>query len=200
MTEKILTLFGEEVFAEPVKTAIRSKAIKNMEEEDRVDTRFLPHIPGLITENIDTAPATPTTPPLPSPKGIEVIDSKPLTESIDLIEVAAIETPELPELNKQYYSIGEVATLFKVKTSNIRFWTNEFKLKVRTNRKGDRLYTKEQINELRNINHLVKERGFKISGAKSKLKEDKKLNVTPFDLKQSLTQLRNNLLAIRDQL
>jgi DNA-binding transcriptional MerR regulator len=102
--------------------------------------------------------------------------------------------------SKQYYSIGEVADLFKVKTSHIRFWTNEFKLKVRTTRKGDRLYTPDQIKELRAIHHLVKERGFTLTGAKARLKNQNKIDVETVDLKQSLLQLRNKLVVIRNQL
>src|ERR1043165_8402336 len=101
--------------------------------------------------------------------------------------------------DKQYYSIGEVAKLFKVNTSHIRFWTNEFNMKVRTTRKGDRLYTSEQIREIRAIYHLVKERGYTIAGAKTKLKEKKKTTVESVSLKQSLLQLRNKLLQIRNQ-
>jgi len=102
--------------------------------------------------------------------------------------------------DKQYYSIGEVAALFKVATSNIRFWTKEFDMKVRTTRKGDRLYTVEQIREIRSIYHLVKERGFTIAGAKAKLKSGKKTSVQSIDLRQSLLQLRNKLLQIRNQI
>jgi len=102
--------------------------------------------------------------------------------------------------DKQYYSIGEVAELFNVKTSHIRFWTNEFKLKVRTTRKGDRLFTPEQIMELRAIHHLVKERGFTLTGAKAKLKAQNNRDVQTVDLKQSLLQLRNKLVIIKNQL
>jgi len=121
-------------------------------------------------------------------------------------EVAVIEEDILPEVqgalqeDKQYYSIGEVANMFKVKTSHIRFWTNEFALKVRTTRKGDRLYTAEQVREIRTIYHLVKEKGYTISGAKAKLKSRKKMTVQSVDLKESLLQLRNKLLSIRNQL
>lgn len=104
------------------------------------------------------------------------------------------------EPEKQYYSIGEVATLFKVKTSHIRFWTNEFALKVHTTKKGDRLYTPDDIKELRAIYHLVKERGFTINGAKTKLKDGPVMSVVALDLKQSLLHLRNQLLLIRNQL
>lgn len=101
---------------------------------------------------------------------------------------------------KQYYTIGEVAELFGVRTSNIRFWTKEFGLKVRTTKKGDRLYTPAHIGELRAIYHLVKERGFTISGAKAKLKESTQVSVDTLDLKQSLLHLRNQLLLIRNKL
>jgi DNA-binding transcriptional MerR regulator len=102
--------------------------------------------------------------------------------------------------DKQYYSIGEVAELFQVKTSHIRFWTNEFEMKVRTTKKGDRLYAPDHINELRLIYHLVKERGYTINGAKTKLKGDKALSVATVDLKQSLLHLRNQLVHIRNHL
>ena len=101
---------------------------------------------------------------------------------------------------KKYYTIGEVADFFKVKTSHIRFWTNEFKLKVRTTRKGDRLFTPEQVRELRAIYHLTKERGFTISGAKAKLKTKNNMDVTTVDLKTSLLLLKTKLIALRKQL
>lgn len=101
---------------------------------------------------------------------------------------------------KKYYSIGEVAVFFNVKTSNIRFWTNEFKIKVRTNRKGDRMYTPEQVRELRAIYHLVKERGFTLAGAKSKLSKDKNKDTELIDLKQYLESLKNKLLIIRGKM
>lgn len=101
---------------------------------------------------------------------------------------------------KQYYTIGEVAGLFNVNTSHIRFWTKEFSLKVRTTKKGDRLYTPEQIFDLSNIYHLVKEQGFTLSGAKAKLKEERKGTVEAINLKQSLKKLRGQLMMIRKEL
>ena len=101
---------------------------------------------------------------------------------------------------KQYYSIGEVAALFEVATSHIRFWTTEFNLKVCTTRKGDRLYTPEQIQEIKNIYHLVKEKGFTLSGAKTKLKQEKKSITETVNLKQSLLNLRNLLTEIKNRI
>jgi len=145
------------------------------------------------------------------PKQKKAIDKEPIAEKTlqtdheeDNItinkKITQANLPDDWEGDKQYYSIGEVAALFNVKTSHIRFWTNEFKLKVRTNRKGDRLYTPAQIKELRAIHHLVKERGFTLSGAKAKMKTQNKMDVETIDLKQSLIQLRSKLLTIKNQL
>ncbi len=101
---------------------------------------------------------------------------------------------------KQYYSIGEVADLFSVNTSHIRYWTREFSLKVRTTRKGDRMYTPDQIHQLRKIYELVRVRGYTLAGAKDRLKSDKMLQGETLDLKQSLLSLRAKLMIIRNQL
>lgn len=108
----------------------------------------------------------------------------------------------LPEwkLDKKYYTIGEVAQLFMVNTSHIRFWTNEFKLKPRTTRKGDRLYSPKEIAELRLIHHLVKEKKHTIKGAREKLKVQKSDVHNKLDLKDSLINLRDTLLKIKEQL
>jgi len=127
-------------------------------------------------------------------------EKKPKKEKTEEDAVPADIIPEDWHGDKKYYTIGEVSEFFKVKTSHIRFWTNEFKLKVRTTRKGDRLYTPEHVKELRAIYHLVKERGFTLSGAKTKLKAQNKMDVTTVDLKTSLQELRGRLVILRDQL
>ena len=77
------------------------------------------------------------------------------------------ETPD-----KLFFTISEVADMFKVNASLIRFWEKEFEvLKPRKSNKGNRLYTKKDIENLRVIYHLVKEKGFTLQGAKEKLKE-----------------------------
>ena len=76
------------------------------------------------------------------------------------------------EIEKIYYSIGEVAEMFQVNTSHIRFWSNEFDvIKPSTNKKGNRLYTQSDIDNLKKIYHLVKEKGFTLKGAKIELKK-----------------------------
>lgn len=108
----------------------------------------------------------------------------------------------LPEfdLENKYYTIGEVAALFGVNVSHIRFWTTEFNLKVRTTRKGDRLYNPENIARLRLIHHLVKENGFTIKGAKDKLKHQKQNVSSQIDLKNKLNGLKDKLERIKKNL
>ncbi len=73
---------------------------------------------------------------------------------------------------KRYYSIGEVAEIFGVSRSLIRFWESEFdNIRPQKNAKGERRYTKANIEQIRMVYELVKERGFTIQGAKHELKE-----------------------------
>lgn len=112
-------------------------------------------------------------------------------------EEEAIEVLPEWELSKNYYTIGEVAKMFNINISHIRFWTNEFKLKPRTNRKGDRLYSPEIIQELRIIHYLVKVKKHTIKGAIEKLKGQKEVVVNNLGLKESLISLRDFLKELR---
>lgn len=76
------------------------------------------------------------------------------------------------EIEKMYFTISEVAKQFNVAASLIRFWETEFEiLKPRKTQKGNRLYSKKDIENFRLIYHLVKEKGYTLDGAKKKLKE-----------------------------
>ena len=106
---------------------------------------------------------------------------------------------ELPE--KRYYGIGEVAQAFGVNTSLIRFWEKEFDvLKPKKNAKGNRKFTPEDINNLKFIYHLVKERGFTLEGAKTHLKEEKKKSLETFEIISKLEDVKAQLLKIKEQL
>ena len=71
---------------------------------------------------------------------------------------------------KLFYTIGETAKMFNVNVSLIRFWEKEFNLlKPKKNKKGNRLFRKQDIDNLKIIYHLVKERGFTLKGAKNKI-------------------------------
>lgn len=104
------------------------------------------------------------------------------------------------EIKKVYFSIGEVAKIFDVSTSLIRFWETEFDmLRPRKNRKGNRLFTEADINILRMIFHLVKEKGYTLDGAKKKLKEDKDSLTKNFEIINRLQTLRTFLIEMRAQ-
>lgn len=76
------------------------------------------------------------------------------------------------EIEKMYFTISEVAKQFNVAASLIRFWETEFDiLKPRKTTKGNRLYSKKDIENFRLIYLLVKEKGYTLDGAKKKLKE-----------------------------
>ena len=102
--------------------------------------------------------------------------------------------------DKRYYSIGELAKAFEVNTSLIRFWEKEFDLlKPKKNAKGNRKFTPEDVKNLSQIYHLVKERGFTLEGAKTHLKRQKGRS-EDFDLIQKLESIKAQLLRIKDQL
>lgn len=106
---------------------------------------------------------------------------------------------ELPE--KRYYGIGEVARAFGVNTSLIRFWEKEFDaLKPKKNAKGNRKFTPQDINNLRLIYHLVKERGFTLEGAKTHLRESRQKTLSNFEIIQKLERIKAELSKIKEQL
>ena len=102
---------------------------------------------------------------------------------------------------KLFYKIGDVAKIFEVNVSLIRFWEKEFDiLKPKKNKKGNRLFTKKDLNNLKVIYHLVKERGFTLEGAKMKLKENKKDTINNFEIVNHLKDIRGFLVKIREEL
>ena len=101
---------------------------------------------------------------------------------------------------KRYYSIGEVAEMFDISKSLIRFWEGEFDfLRPHKNSKGDRRFTPENLNQLRTIYHLVKERGFTLEGAKRELKEQKVRKKQRDEVIGRLQGIRTYLEDLRDQ-
>ncbi len=104
-------------------------------------------------------------------------------------------------IEKVYYTIGEVAELFDVNTSLIRYWEKEFDiLKPAKNKKGNRLFTQKDLENLRIIYHLVRERGFTLQGARDKLRENKEDVVNKVETIDALNRIRGYLLEIKAQL
>jgi len=105
------------------------------------------------------------------------------------------------EITKLYYSIGEVAEIFKVSTSLIRYWEGEFDvLKPKKNKKGNRLFTPQDLENLHLIYHLVKERGFTLEGAKKKLVENKEETVQSHKILLSLKRIKDFLQELKENI
>jgi len=103
--------------------------------------------------------------------------------------------------DKRYYKIGEVAKAFGVNTSLIRFWENEFEvLKPKKNKKGNRLFTPEDLENLKMIYFLVKEKGFTLEGAKNKLKENPDEIFSKHKIIMRLEEIKSELTEIKNQL
>ncbi len=105
------------------------------------------------------------------------------------------------EPERLYYTIGEIAEMFKVNTSLIRFWENEFEiLQPKKNKKGNRLFTPEDLSNLKIIFHLVKERGYTLEGAKKKLAGNKNDIEIQMQLKDTLTRMKGFLTELKESL
>jgi DNA-binding transcriptional MerR regulator len=111
---------------------------------------------------------------------------------------------EIPEdeilFQKAYYGIGEVAQMFKVNISLIRYWETEFDiLQPRKNRKGDRHFRPEDIKNIQLIHDLIRRRKFTMEGAKEFLKKNKKVKEA-HELIASLQKIRVFLLELKANL
>ncbi len=117
------------------------------------------------------------------------------------IDAELVQIPEDEILfQKQYYSIGDVATMFKENTSLIRYWENEFSiLKPKKNRKGDRFFRPEDVKNLKLIYHLLRERKYTIDGAKDFLKNNKSA-AEKHEMLESLKKIKSFLLELKNNL
>ncbi len=104
-------------------------------------------------------------------------------------------------IEKVYYSIGEVAEMIDVTPSSIRYWESNFKeLAPRTNAKGTRYFTKEDIETVKLINYLVKERGLTIKGAQQKLSDNKAETVNNWEIVRRLQEIKEELTGILEEM
>lgn len=102
--------------------------------------------------------------------------------------------PDIKELTKLYYSISEVAEMYDVSKSLIRYWETEFNfLKPHKNSKGDRRFTKQNIEQLGLIYFLVKEKGFTLEGAKKELTAQKSRNRRKNEIIQKLERIKKKM-------
>jgi DNA-binding transcriptional MerR regulator len=117
------------------------------------------------------------------------------------LEAELTDIPADEELfKKQYYAIGEVAEMFRVNQSLLRYWENEFDiLQPRKNRKGDRFFRPVDIKNLQLIHDLLRRRKFTIEGAKDYLKRNKKAE-EKFALIESLQKIKAFLNELKASL
>lgn len=104
---------------------------------------------------------------------------------------------------KLFYTMGEVSELFDVKPSLLRYWEEQFPtLKPKRNKKGNRLYSPQDVEQLKTIYHLVKERGMTIDGAKKALREQRKEGTVARNaqLMERLQRIRALLIEVREDL
>jgi len=105
------------------------------------------------------------------------------------------------DIEKLYYTIGEVSIMFGVSASLLRFWESEFDtIKPKKNKKGNRLFSKKDIESIRIIYHLVKEKGFTLTGAKEHIKSGKNAIESKIEVIQSLKEIRSFLEELKSSL
>jgi len=117
-------------------------------------------------------------------------------------DIDKLNVPSAEELAKKlYYPIGEVAVWFNVNTSLIRYWEKEFKqLQPRKTRKGDRLFRAQDVEFLKQIYYLLREKKYSIDGAKTYLKNNKKKAEKDLALLNSLKNIKSFLVSLKESL
>lgn len=105
-------------------------------------------------------------------------------------------------MEKYLYTIGEVATILGESTSLVRFWANEFPKFIRPQRnaKGNRLFTKEDVETFKHIHLLVKVEGLTLEGAAKRLRGDRKEVISKARVLESLRSIRQQLAEIKEDL
>lgn len=118
-------------------------------------------------------------------------------EAAGLIEIPADDVL----FQKQYYPISEVADMFRINISQIRFWENEFDiLQPKKNKKGDRFFRPEDVKNLHLIYHLLRQRKYTMEGAKEYLRKNGADADKKFAMNQSLQKIRAFLLELKSSL
>lgn len=148
----------------------------------------------------ESAPHGEETAPKKNPKPAKSKRGRKSLKNTDGEEVLAEIPADEVLFRKRYYSIGDVATMFRENTSLIRYWEKEFDiLKPRKNKKGDRYFRPEDVKNLKMIYHLLRERKYTIEGAKEFLKHNKaagekhEMIDALQDIRLFLLELKNNL-------
>jgi len=181
----------------PVNVGVRLKKLKSVEPATSIENLSEAAEESILAaESLSEEPVS----DYKSPEGIQRIKSgrgrksiKQISEEADLIQI-----PEDEILfQKHYYSMGEVADMFRVNQSLLRFWEAEFSvLQPKKNKKGDRYFRPIDIKNLHLIYHLLRQRKYTIEGAKDFLKNNKK-SEEKFETIKKLEEVKRFLLEMR---
>jgi DNA-binding transcriptional MerR regulator len=106
-----------------------------------------------------------------------------------------------PEIEKVFFSIGEVADIAGVSASTIRYWESNFhELAPQKSSRGTRLFSRKDIETVKFIHHLVKDRGMTIKGAQQKMKDNRQDTIDNWEIVKRLQRVRDELIAIKDEM
>lgn len=132
----------------------------------------------------------------------EMEGTEPMDGEITPGDGQVISDDEIKNLDKVYYTIGEVSKMFNANTSLIRYWEKEFpSIKPKKNGRGNRMFTKKDIETIKKIHFLVKDRGMTLEGAKKHLKTHTPENgVANFEVIKILQNLKKTILELKDAL
>ena len=105
------------------------------------------------------------------------------------------------DISKLYYTMGEVSAMFDVNQSLLRFYEKEFDiLQPKKNKKGNRYFTPEDIENLKIIFHLINDKGYTLQGAKDHLRQNLGTTKDNQSVINSLESIKSFLLEVRDQM
>jgi DNA-binding transcriptional MerR regulator len=218
----------EKIISEDIKSSTAEDGLENLEEESRstalleerktvgttkTKKQSLPELQRIGAVIFDDGKITvkiKNKSPFPAPitnekkEKVKKVPQKRGRKSFREID-AEVDLIEIPEdeilFKKQYYPISEVAKWFRVNTSLLRFWENEFDvLKPRKNRKGDRLFRPEDVKNLQLIYQLLRQKKYTIEGAKEYIKTNKRKADIQLQLTNTLQKFRSFLLDLKTNL
>ncbi|HZZ74931.1 MAG TPA: MerR family transcriptional regulator [Puia sp.] len=183
-------LFKED---QPVNVGLRIKKLKTAEDTPDIEQPAVPEELIVVGADEETQIADPVL-KIKSGRGRKSI--RQISEEADLIQIPDDEVL----FQKHYYSMGEVADMFRVNQSLLRFWEAEFSiLQPKKNKKGDRYFRPVDIKNLHLIYHLLRQRKYTIEGAKDFLKKNSKAE-EKFETIKKLEELKRFLLEMKASL
>ena len=107
----------------------------------------------------------------------------------------------MDDLSKKFYKIGEVAEILNIPASTLRFWEKEFTiLRPRRNAKNIRVYTPQDVETIRKLYYLVKEKGLKLDAAQEYLNKNRQVVDKTFEVVENLKKVREQLVGLQTAL